>query len=238
MKYLTLIFCAFALSVSGCKKSDDFELVTEGNDWSQADIFDNGITGISFSLRDAAAGFGEDVTISVEGLPSQVSAKISPTPTVTVTDLGVNVWISLTSKQAVLDAVYPVKINFAYSGKTTTREVKLHVVRYNAAIAFAGSYRGINSCVGDNNPFEVNLLVDTGVSRLKIQNLANLGEDVFVNATLDTIAKKITILRQPVGNQTVEGEGYYNPSFFNINCVFRDAATSRSCNQQLSRPLQ
>jgi hypothetical protein len=234
MKYLSLIICATALLLAGCKKKDKFKLEVESASFGvQTEVFNSGSSLVKLRLRDAAEGFGETVKITVENLPSQIKAITRPDSSVVVTDAGVDIYVDFNAKDVPLDATYPVTFRFSWEGGSLTRDAVLRIVPYNAAKALAGIYTGSSNCdsLGSSFPtYTTEVLLDTGINRIKIRNFANMGDDVYVVATLDSSRKRVYIPMQYFGTKRIGGEGTYSQTSMNINCIVQYSTISKNCN--------
>lgn len=238
MKYLSLIICATALLIAGCKKKDTFKLEVESTAFSQpTDVVTSGQATIRLHLRDLTGGFGETVKITVENLPAQVKPVMIPDSNVIVTDVGLDVDVKLVAKNAPLNASYKVNFRFEWKGGSTTLEAELHIVPYNGATNLAGNYRGDTSCdsTGGQRSYISEIVVGEGLNHLYISNFAGLGEDVYVSAYIDSVKKTIFVPSQTKNNIRFDGFGNYSKTQMNISCNFHYSAYRRPCTLSFSR---
>lgn len=238
MRTIILLLISFTILTASCKKKNPFKIEVKSAAFTDgAEIFDNGISEFNLNLRDAAEGFGEAVKISIEGLPPQMATRIYPDSSLIVTDAGANIYISITSKKAVLNAIYPIILKFEWKGGSTTREIKLRIVPYNAAKALTGKYLAQGTCDTNNgqNEYESMVELDTGIHRIKIRNWGNISDEFIISAIVDSTTKQITVPQQTINGIKVQGDGNYGPMLIMLGCTITYPGRSYFCAVQLGR---
>lgn len=231
-KHLGLILFVALLVFAGCDKKDKFSFISDSADVSKArfELLNNSSIQIKLHLRDGAAGYGRAVKMKLEGLPPQIKATMVPDSEVIVTDAGADVIITLAAANAP-DTLYPLTLRFTWEDGEETWQFPLYVVSYSAAKALSGSYSGSSACdsTRSNKPHITEITADGSHDRIKLRNFANLGDNVYVDATIDSTRRRIVVPQQTIGNVKLSAEGsyYLYGSQYNISMYgdFRYATT-------------
>lgn len=238
MKKTYLLLALIVISVFACKKDnhDDFQL--------PPGYIVNGVSDVTME-RDSMAmlmidvsleqgRLQEPVTITVGGLPTGVTAKVTPesgTPQFSAT-------IMFRASDAAIEGKYPITINVKGGAGTKTYNLNLNVTSISECVShITGQYDALDMCDTNHGaPYTVNVFpVFNKANRIQISGFFSSSPGMSIYANLDCNAKTLSVPAQIMQIYEVSGSGKYNKDSMTINYTIMSSFDTVTCTTVLKR---
>lgn len=224
MKKITTLFALVFIALCSCKKADSGGV---GNDSYNYII--NGVADITIPANSTSnlnlevkysSGTQETVNLSVTGLPTGVTATITPASGIpTYTSV-----ITFAVPSGVAAGTYPIKINgTSKSGIVKEYACNLKVTAVaDCAGYLAGTFTGDQQCSSSGSTYSYKITKDTGINRVLIANTNGFISSMY--AIVDCSNNTLTIPSQTIHyagiDHTISGSGTFTSNYNNIVVEF------------------
>ncbi|MCD6063166.1 MAG: hypothetical protein K0R82_1077 [Flavipsychrobacter sp.] len=177
----------------------------------------------------------ENVTLSVTGLPSTVTTKITPesgTP-------NYHSEITFKASDAAVPGSYPIKIVATSATGSRTYDVNLHIVPITeCASKVMGEYTAIDKCdttTGTEYPVMVSPVFNKQNRVILSGFFGGGGSSSSVTANLECNGKTLTMPKQNIMFYEISGNGSYKKDTITVNYTVMSTFDTVMCTTQLVR---